>query len=443
MNPTPAWKRRGMRTAIACQCLGTVANKITESGLLILYMSALTMSPARILFYLSLFSLTATVMTLGASYLADRTGIKPLGLGGVGSIGAALLCRAGGGFGPAAWRGPLLGACIIMMSAGGSLFGGGWFALLHGLVPPGMRGRFVGRLRISTRTTNLAAMVLLTFLLHEDSPVFLFQVILAVLSVSAVLRLAVYARIPDSSPPAEHHGGLAAAVSTLVRAPGFIRFLVYVLILSLCTRNMNSLLLLFDKDVLGFGDNLVIFMNIAFSIGAISGLVIAGKSVDRYGTRRVLVLSHFAFVLAFGLVYLRGFFSPPLQVGLMAIVHLMHGAILLGAGVAVTAEMLALIPADKKALASGLYISVLRLGIALAGFLSAWFIKSRIALPISFNGLNRLNTYDSLILLSCVTLAALVFLPGALPSVRKKPAELSDDPRDHISASDTSHSEQT
>ena len=419
-DPSSSIQHRAMRTAIACQCLGTVVNKAPESGLLILYMSALSISPALILLYLSLFSFTATVMTLSASYIADRAGIKRLGLLGIGIIAASILGMAGVGFVPGDWRGAAIGLCIVTFSMGGSMFGGGWFGLLHGLVPPDRRGRFLGRLRLSTRTTNLAAMLLLTFLLSKDSPVIMFQAILAVLSVSAIVRLAVYARIPEVSPPSKDHGGLGKAVSTLVRARGFMRFVVYVLALSLCTRNMNSLFLLFDKDVLGFGDNLVVSMNIAFSIGAMSGLAMCGRWVDRWGTRPVLVFSHFAFALTFLLVYLRGMFPSNLQVAVMAAAHMMHGAVLLASGVAVTAEMLALIPPDKKALASGLHISVLRFGIALAGSLSAWFIRSDIAPPISIGGPPAANAYDALLLLSCAILITMVFIPGGLPSARNR-----------------------
>jgi len=411
-----------MRSAIVCQCLGTVANKTSENGLLMLYMTALAVSPGRILLYLSLFSLTASAMTLTASYFADRTGIKPLGLRGIGIIAVALFGMALAGFAPAAWAAPLVGAGIILFALGGSLFGGGWFGLLHGLVPAGMRGRFVGRLRLSTRTTNLGAMLLLTILLHKDSPVFLFQAILATLAVLAIVRLVVYARIPDSSPPSDRHGGLVAAVSTLVRAPGFMRFLVYLLVLSLCTRNMNALLLLLDKDILGFGDDLVVAMNIAFSVGAMAGLAVAGRAVDRYGTRPVLLFSHLAFAAVFALVCLRGFFAPDLQVGLMALAHTLQGAILLGAGVAVTAEMLALIPPEKKALASGLHLAVLRLGIAMAGALSAWFLESGIV-PSRGAGPAAGRAYDVLLVASGAVLLALVFLPRLLPSVRRHASE--------------------
>ncbi len=429
-------QHRGMRRAILTQTFATPAHIIFDNGVLLLYMTAMHISPGRILFLLSLYSLTASFLTLTSAYFADRLGTKTLGLTGilitiVAFVGIVLTGFASTGLAPI-----LMGCGIVLFSLGASMLGGGWFGLLHPLVPEQMRGRFFGKLRLFTRLSGLLATIPLTLLMAKDSPVWLFQIILSVMVLFLVARFLIYRGIPEMEPPVNPRTGVWVTLSRVLRTPGYVPFLAYVFLLALFTRNAPVLFSLLEKEALGFGDNLVVAMGFALMLGAMMGFYLGGRAVDRFGTRVVFVACHMAFGLVFGLFLLRESLAPPVPVFLnevwtrfmgtsesasfpvyLGLLHFLFGWIGAVSGLAVTTEMFALMPRENKAFASGICTSLTRLGIALAGMLSAWVLDCGILASKWTLAGAELSAYDALLLLSGIMVLLLVVTLSLVPSV--------------------------
>ncbi len=425
-----------MRSVIATQVSATPPNMVMDkAGILILYMTAMLIPPEQILFLASLFSLTASFLTIASSYAADRVGPKRLGITGVLITIVAFWGVVLAGFSTREQAALVMGCCIVLYSLGASMLGGGWLALMHPLIPEDRRGRFLGKLRFCVRTSVLITSIPLAFLLARDSPVWLFQVIFIVPGVFLLLRFFFYRRIPQMERPAVERESLRTVITDIIRTPGYTPFIAYVFLLSLVTRNAPALFCLLEKNVLGFGDNVVVAAGFAATLGAMAGLIVGGRVVDRYGTRVVFVISHLSFGLIYGLFLIRdtavslipGFFDTLLQsftepvsgslFVFMSLLQMLFGLVMAVSGLAITTELFAIIPPKNKAFASGISISMIRMGIALSGMLSAWILNSGLLSDKWFLWGSELSAYDSLLLLSAVMVVVLVVTLGLVPSV--------------------------
>ena len=112
-------------------------------GRLLVFLTALGMSSARILFYISLPNLSDPLLRLPFAIAADRFGKKtsrpPSGVG-LKLLGFALITASG--WAPRNLIEPIFVAGLVIFSIGSSMFVAGWFALLSPIVPESIRGRF-------------------------------------------------------------------------------------------------------------------------------------------------------------------------------------------------------------------------------------------------------------------------------------------------------------
>jgi len=432
------FRERGgaMRSVIASRVCGTPPNMIMDrTGILVLYMTAMLIPPGQILFLVSLFSLTAGFLTLVSSYYADRFGPKKLGTIGALITVAAFCGVILAGFSSRGRAALVMGCCIVLYSLGASMLGGGWLALMHPLIPEGRRGRFLGTLRLCVQLVVVAVSIPLAFLLAEDSPAWLFQVIFIVPGLLLLLRLHFYRRVPQMDAPAPEPEPLRKALAEILRVPGYVPFIAYVFLLALVTRNAPVLFCLLEKEILGFGDGVIVAAGFAVTVGGMVGLALGGRVVDRYGTRVAFVACHLAFGLLFGLFLLRDMavplvpglfdsllqsFTAPVSGSLFLYVsalQFLFGLVLAVSNLAVTTELFAIMPRKNKALASGISTSMIRMGIAFAGMLSAWILNSGILAARWSMGGSELSAYDSLLLLSAAVVVVLVVTLGLVPSV--------------------------
>jgi MFS family permease len=415
---TPA-QRKSMRLAIVAQCLGCLGSLAFANNLIFLYLSAHDISRERIVLYLALPMLSDVFVRIPAAYLSDRFGKKRFGLLGLVMTVAGFLGIIGAGWCPPSLGEALLVAGILVMCSGNAIFSASWFALLSPIVPQTLRGRFFGKLRFSWQTVGIAFGTLCALALHEQSSIGTFQALLAVGAVGLAVRAFVYTRIPELERHEPRGKPLAAAIGTVIRAEGYMSFCSYAFLLSLFTASCPILFGLIEKQIALLGDGQVAWMGNLMMIGAVFGFLAGGKAVDRFGTKPVFLACHFGYGAVLLLFLARGA-APWSILYTLGSLRFLFGLVGAASSIAISTELLALIPPEDKSLSTSVCMTLARAGGALSGVLSAWVLKLGILQESWVLGGLNLSSYDTLLLACGVMVLILTVTLGLVPSVIRK-----------------------
>jgi MFS family permease len=223
-----------------------------------------------------------------------------------------LLALAGTFF---AWRAGLpsvwviLVALVSLSSASGNLAAPVWWGWLATIIPPEMQGTFWGRRDTWTSIAVVAVILPITFLLDRiQAPVKNVAVFSVLVAASAVgiLETLLHAVIPEPPVTAEVRAGSLNRVLKPVRDRRFRPWLVFVAAWNFGMSLGGSLCSLYFLDNLGLKDNLLggaIALNAVGLVGSILSARRMGRLVDRWGSRRILLIGHlgWAFLPAFWL----------------------------------------------------------------------------------------------------------------------------------------------
>jgi len=409
-------QRRAMRDVIVAQCFGTLGQQSFESNLLLVYFASLGISSSRVLAYLSMPVLIVSLLRVPCSLLADRIGKKRLGAPGLvlTVVGFAMLAVSGGLSDTALQWVMLLG--IAVFSIGTAMMEAGWFALLSPIVPEQVRGRFFGRLRMSWQLVGVLFLGVCALFLSREASRAVYQAVLGLIALALAVRVVFYLRLPEMEKSTPQTGGVRAAFATALGATGYVSFCAYVFLLALCTLACPMLFGLIEKKVLGLGDNQVVWLGSTTALGAIAGFFLGGKAVDRFGTRPVFLICHFGYALVSMAYLLREAWPGPVLAA-VATLHFLFGVVMASSSIAITSELLALIPAAHKSLTTSICQTLLKGGVAISAILAAWALdKGMLSDEWTLSGLT-MSSYDTILLLWSVAVLVLVVALGLVPSV--------------------------
>lgn len=414
-----AEQRLGMRHAILAQCFGCLSFLAFSNSLLLVYLTALEIATSRIVTYLSLPALGEALLMLPCAYLADRYGRLRIGIAGtVGeTLGFALLTVSG------AFRGALAEAWVLagvlVFAVGRGLFNSSWYALLSPLVPEAMRGQFFGRLRFSWQLCGIVFAGVCAVLLPREAPLWLHQIFIALMTLSLIAKFLFYRRIPELEKVGKIPGGFRRAMGGIVRAEGFPSFCAYVFLLALFTAGCPILFGLIEKKVLALGDNVVVTLGAALMIGSVLGYLVGGQTVDRVGTKPAFLVCHFLYGAVI-LAFVARAMAPGFLVLFIATLSFLFGLVRAISSIAISAELLALMPAENKALSSSTCLALQTCGGALSGVLAAWALNLGMLSPRWQARGVEMTAYDS-VLIACGTMIVLLVVTlGLVPSVLRK-----------------------
>ena len=416
-SDAPSPQQRGdMLRAIVTQCLGAHMERAFENGILLLYFLALGLSDAQIMLALAFPPIAHALSQMPLAYLADRVGKKSVGVAGlaVQPVGFAMLLAAGWFGGSAMY---VLIACgLLLFAVGLGGFTAGWFALLSAIVPASMRGRFFGRLRFSWMATAIAFTAVATFILSTGSPIWQFQLVLGLITLAATVRVFVYAPITEMESPQRTGEGFWRALVPIVRSPQFTPFVAYTFLLLLFAGGGPWLFGLIEKRVLGMSEGTVVALGATMMVGMLVGFWFSGGLIDRIGTRIVFVVCHLGFAASMGVLLFRDLL-PVDAVWFALVAHVGYGVCMAASSVAMASELLALIPAQNKALSTSLWWAFQRAGKSLSGGAMAAALSLGL-LAESWTWLGEARTsYDALLLAFSGLVALMVVTLGLVPSV--------------------------
>jgi MFS family permease len=417
-------QHRAMRATIFAQCAGVFSEVLFTNGVILLYANALGLSSERVIVYLSLPWLLYALLTVPAAFFSDRHGRKRVGNWGQASVLAGMGAIALAGQLKAPANEILLVAGIIIFGLGIALFYSGFFALLSPIIPEDIRGRFFGKLRFSWQTVSIILTGIATFFLTKNSPLGIFQVVLGIATLGIIMRLVIYIRrIPEVEAVTADGPGFIPSIIEALRTDGYMSFCAYVFLLTLFTASAPTVFALIEKKVLQFGDNQVVWLGNLGMIGALLGYLVGGRCVDRYGTKGVFLVCHFTYGAALFLFLFRDL-PTGILFAYLGMVNLLFGAVSATSGIAISAEMLALIPEKNKSISTSICASLQLAGMSLSGILSAWVLDLGVLRDAwTWHGA-ELSRFDSVLLAFAVMVILLVVALGLVPSVLRKPRQL-------------------
>lgn len=412
-------QRRGMNLAVGAQVFGMLPDIAFRNGILLVYFTALGLNSGRVLLYLSLPPVLMLLLRLPAAHLADHIGLKRVGAPGffTSTLGFVLFMLAGFTEGRLA-EGMIFGG-VLLHGAGQAVSAAGFMPLLRRIVPQKLRGRFFGRLHVSWQLVGLIFVGACAVLLPEEAAVRTYQGIIAILVCGGLIRVALFLRISEPDRPGQPAAGFMQSITHTMRTDGYAPFTAYVFLLALCTGAVPFVLGLLEKHTLNFGDNQVVWMGNLIMVGSLIGFALGGKATDRWGTKPVFLICHFGYGVALAILLTRAFLPvPPLY--LAALANLVYGIFWAGSMIAITTELLALVPRENQAMGTSLALLLFHVGGAASGMLgSAALSLGLFAEQWNLAGM-AMSPYDTLLLLWSVMIVLLVVTLGLVPSVLRK-----------------------
>lgn len=416
-----AARQRAMRWIIAAQCGGMLGPYIFRNGLMLTFLTALDADGPMVLLALSLYNILKLI-NLPVAYLADRVGLKRIGMVGLllSTAGVPLLAAA-------AWFSEpipptILG--ILLCGAGGAVFASSWFALLLPVVPESMRGRFFGAMRLGWTFVVLLFTALTAWFLGEAPELWRYQALLGIVFAGQILRIVAYRRIPEvRTEPDGPRAPFFRALLRIARAPGYLPFGAYLFLLTLCTMAVPALFGMIEKKALGLGDNMVVTLGLCHMAGSLVGFLLGGQVVDRLGNKVVFLLCHVGYGAVLLAFVLRAALPGPGWL-VLGTIHGVYGVIASSSGLAITSEIMALAPKQGRALATGGLGMLLFVAGALSEMTAAGLLSLGALAPAwSWRGL-ALTDYDTVLLLYAGMVLLMTGTLGLVPSVIRKAAHI-------------------
>lgn len=418
LGPTEA-QRKGMRNTIIAQCFGCLALLAFSNGIILVFLTSLGTSDARIVTYLAFPFLFDALLRVPSAFLADSYGKKRIGF--VGSVLMALgffvITVAGSAEASTAQTCTAVG--IAVYGIGIALSASSWFALLSPIVPSHMRGRFFGRLRFSWQLCGIVFVALCAWFLPERPPIWAYQVVIGLLALALAIRLFFYAKIPEMEKSTGPSGSFRKALLETLKADRYVSFSAYVFLLSLFTAGCPAIFGLIEKRVMGLGDNAVVWLGNLLMVGAVVGYFLGGKIVDRYTTKPAFLGCHLGYgALVFLFLSRDALPVPPVMTAGAS--HFLFGFSYAVSSVAISTEMLALIPPENKSLSTSLCMTLMKGGSGLSGLLSAWALSLGVLSDTWTLWGQTLSSYDAILLGYGGMVVLLVVTLGLVPSVLNK-----------------------
>jgi MFS family permease len=428
-----AQQRLGMRCAILTQCFGMLGWLSFTSGLLLVYLTTLHVPPERIVMYLSAPAFALLALNLPFAAVADRYGKRRLAVFGTTGQALGFVVLALTGFAPAEWAERFILLGLVVFTVGLAMQNCGWFALLRPIVPEPYRGRYFGKLRFLWQLVAIFffagtgfvlagsdhALKLIGWEATETNALRLYQMLLGAISVSMFIRIFFYARIPELEPPTRERTPFRQAVLECARRQGFLGYCSYLFLLLLSVGAAQSIFGLIEKKVLNFTDGQVVWLGTTTMVGSVFGFLAGGKATDRFGTKIVFCVCHLGYGALMFLFLFRGA-TPLPAIYVAGALHFLFGFTWAASSIAITTELLGMLPSGNQALAAALIETFQRGGQALSGALCAWILKIGVLRDEWSLWGQPLSQYDGLLLGYGILVIIAVVTLGLVPSVLHK-----------------------
>ena len=282
--------------AYASTWFGCFADVLPESSaVIILYLAMLGASNTLIMLSTGISGIVSMFLLIPASCIVDKLGPRK-----VVNISCGIACisylimSAAPLFGTAARYVVLVGCVSFCVSK--PLWTASWYPILGDILKPSERGDFLGFMRFSYYILSGSVFFLLGLVMGKKPPVWLLQLTVGVTGILVLGRSFFISRIKTGSRELGKYD-LKKAFFTSVRNAPLVGFAVYTAFLSLSFAAVLPLTLLYLKNGLGCGDNVVQVLSSIGIAGSICGFFCYGKLVRFLGIRNLELCIHAAYIL--------------------------------------------------------------------------------------------------------------------------------------------------
>ncbi len=410
--------KKAMRNIIVAQCAGVPASIFYSNGVMLAFLSSLGFSSAVILQLLALPNFIALFVMIPAALLSDRYGKKIWGnIGLLGTV-VGFACVAFAGNGNVHYGKFLAILGNIIFGIGLAMFNSNWFALLSPIIPENIIGRFFGKLRFSWQFVSIVLTLVTTVLLNKFHNEKLFQYIFIFIVVTLFVRFLFYLKIPELEKPTMSKLALVYPLKQIIKSPGFMPFCSYTFLLTLCTGACPWLFGLLEKDVLHFTNTNIVLMGTLLLTGSLIGFILGGRMVDKRGTRYVFLNSHLSYGLVL-LMFLFRDFIPVSELFYIGLLTMFFGFIQAASGIAITSELLSVIPVEYKSLSTAFATTLTSSALALSSLAFSQMLNSGMLTKEWYFFSLPMSQYDSIFLICSLLIILFIVTLGLIPSVIK------------------------
>lgn len=250
-----------------------------------------------------------------------------------------------------------------------------WYPLLYDVVPPRQLGRFFGNLRAIWSMAYFGLSVMAGIFLGQDTELWKFIVVFGVVAALQLVREPCVARIPAKPNPARAASAWREDLGDILKHKDILIFSGYFMLLMFLAGFLTQPLVLYMRDM-GFStrDNTLIYA--ASVLGSVLGLVLAGRIIDRIGTRLVFMGVHVVLSILALLIALVGSLPMVYAKPFMTVLQIMAGVALAVANLANTAQIFHMAPARAKTMFMSIMMVVSMMGCALSPFMAGLILDS-------------------------------------------------------------------
>lgn len=291
-----------------------------------------------------------------------------------------------------------------------------WFPLLHTILPPSLRGRYFGNMRMAWQVVGFGAVFLSGAALGRDPGLSRFYLVLVPAVILQFGRVWKYSQLPDPPPAQTRRDGIGwRAMLVPLRDAPYRHFLGFVVLASITLHAVVPFVVPFLKSELDFPASVTLCGTGCLGLGSILSLVRWGRLADRWGTRLVFLLS--CSVTAGGFVMVASvpsYRGGALVAGAVAFVALaLVGVGTAGTGIAYTVRLMRMVPEAN----ASTYLNMTQAALGIASGLTAAAVGALLRwLPATFDLLSySLPTFRAFFLLTVLGLAAILALIRFLP----------------------------
>lgn len=245
-----------------------------------------------------------------------------------------------------------------------------WLPWITGLVPEGVRGRYLSIDAALVNAGGIVALWLCAGLVGSDPAGWRFTAAFGISAVMGAISLCFLRRIPDVPVPAEPSGVGRVPWLAILRHPPFQKLLRVSVAWSLAYGGLTAFTVAFLKARAGLADGQILLITSAAFLGGLSCLWFIGPRLDRLGSKPVLTAAGLGWLVVLaGWVALAG---GPFAVALVPVLVLqfLMGLLAVLAGLACSRLAMAIVPVMGRSHFFALYsvASNVTLGLAPIGW---------------------------------------------------------------------------
>ncbi len=283
--------------AYASTWFGCIAEVMPEgSAILILYFSLLGAGSNLTMFAMGMSGLASLFLLIPASGLVDRIGIKKsVNLSCCMGVFANLLMAIAPFFG-STYDEYIVLVCYLIFCISRPIWTAAWYPILGFILRPAERADFFGFMRFSYYTLSGALFFLIGVCMGKHPPIWLLQIIIAIIGILALGRMHYISKIKMPE-PRRKNSDIKKAFSISIRNAPLVGFSIYICFLALAFSSVIPLTMIYLKNGLHFGANVVQILSSIGIGGCILGFFFYGRLAKKIGTLSLQIMIHVAYIV--------------------------------------------------------------------------------------------------------------------------------------------------